>query len=412
MPPLKIAMVSAQASPLAALGRGPCDSQVRHVAELACALAARGHEVDVFVRKERSDQTDLVGMGPRVLIHRVVAGPAHPLPAAQLQPYLREFGGRLTSAWARRRPDVVHAHHWASGLAALPGARALGLPMVQTHHAGGRGDGGRAERRDAPAFALGELADRVIALWQHEGAALCGLGLPLDRLSLVPCGVDLGHFGPGRRSRPRPGPPRLLVLGGLAADQGVETALRALHRLPEAEMTVVGGPMPERLASDPAAQRLRALARELGLSSRFTLLGQIGPLRLPELLRSADVVVCPGWYQPLGAPALQAMACGRPVVASSVGAHAELVTDGVTGRLVPPGNAGALAMVLAQLLTEPGTRASLAASGRRRTVERHGWQQVARETERVYRSVMPEAPAACGLGLTTAARDSAHAAAC
>ena len=132
---MKIAFVSEHASPLATVGGSDCGGQNVHVAELARALAAQGHQVTVYTRRDGSSLRDRVRMCRGVTVVQVPAGPAKVLPKDKLLPYMSAFGRCLAAHWVRDTPDVVHAHFWMSGLAALDGAREHGVPVVQTFHA-------------------------------------------------------------------------------------------------------------------------------------------------------------------------------------------------------------------------------------------------------------------------------------
>ncbi|MFD0327853.1 glycosyltransferase [Streptacidiphilus monticola] len=147
----------------------------------------------------------------------------------------------------------------------------------------------------------------------------------------------------------------------------------------------------EQLDLDPEARRLRELARQGRVADRFALLGRVAPKRLPELFRSADCVLCPGWYEPFGMVALQAMACGTPVVAAGVGAHLDSLADPAIGRLVPPGNAAALAAAVAELLGSPALRRGRAVSARAHVLSHYTWPRVAEASARLYAELAPTA---------------------
>ncbi|MFD8594284.1 glycosyltransferase [Kitasatospora sp. NPDC059646] len=399
--PLTIALVSEHASPLAVLGGVDAGGQNVHVAALAGALADLGHHVVVHTRRDRPEPADEVVMRPGVVVHHVPAGPARPVPKDQLLPYMDEFGDHLARYWSRRRPDVVHSHFWMSGLAALRGARHLGIPVAHTYHALGtvkRRHQGREDtspaRRIALEAHLGRTAARVIATCSDEVAELLAMGVPADRIRVVPCGVDPDRFSPVGETAPRSAPHRLLMVGRLVARKGGATALEALARLPDTELLLAGGPPADRLDDEPECRRLRALAADHGVADRLVLLGGVPSTRMPALLRSADLVLCPAHYEPFGIVPLEAMACGVPVVATAVGGHLDTVADGRTGLLVPAGSGAALAAAAARLLGDQRLRRAFGAAGRRRVLAFYSWGRVAANTEKIYQEAVRPRPAA------------------
>lgn len=395
---LSLALVSEHASPLAALGGVDAGGQNVHVACLAGALADRGHRVSVYTRRDAPDLPERVQLRAGVTVHHVPAGPAEYLPKDELLPHIPEFAYYLMNRWQHgQAPDLVHSHFWMSGLASLTAAQELRLPMLHTYHALGtvkkRHQGNadtsppariRCERE------IGLCCDRVVATCRDEVAELARMGVPADKADVVPCGVDTERFhpeGPAAERSPLHRY-RLLQLGRLVARKGAATSVAALAHLPGAELVIAGGPDAARLDADPEVCRLRALAAEAGVADRVRFLGAVSCADVPALLRSADVVLCPADYEPFGIVPLEAMACGRPVVATSVGGQLDTVADRQTGRLVPPGDPGALAAAVAGLLADPGLREAYGAAGRRRVTSRYGWDRVASATERSYRAAL------------------------
>ncbi len=393
---LTIALVSEHASPLAALGGVDAGGQNVHVAQLARALADRGHRVAVHTRRDDDTLPGTVELSPSVTVHHVPAGPPRHLPKDELQPFMGEFGRFLADEWAVARPDVVHAHFWMSGLAAGAACRRLGLPFVQTYHALGtvkRRHQGAADTsppdRIAVETAIGQECDRIIATCRDEVRELAAMRLPENRADIVPCGVDPQVFTPqGPRAARGPLPYRLVQIGRLVPRKNAAVSITALAGLPDAELVIVGGPEPERLDEDPEVRRLRAVARDKGVADRVRFTGGVPRDTVPGLLRSADVVLCPPAYEPFGIVPLEAMSCGVPVVASAVGGHLDSVADPETGCLVPPGDPAALAAAVARLLDDPADREARGAAGRRRVLARYGWDRVAASTEDVYRDVL------------------------
>jgi D-inositol-3-phosphate glycosyltransferase len=403
---VKVAMVSEHASPLAVLGGADAGGQNVHVAALSAALARRGAEVVVHTRRDDPALAPRVEAAPGVTVEHVDAGPAEPIPKDDLLPHMDEFAARLRRSFRGDPPDVVHAHFWMSGRAALAAARPLGIPVVQTFHALGvvkrRHQGARdpsPPTRLREEAILAREADRIVATCSDEVFELARMGADLRRVAVVPCGVDLGLFRPDGPAAPRPpGRFRLLVVSRLVERKGIGDVVAAMARLPEAELVVAGGPPAPALAGDPEARRLTALAERAGVADRVRLLGRVGRGDLPALYRSADLVVNVPWYEPFGIVPLEAMACGVPVVASAVGGLVDSVVDGVTGVHVPPRRPGLLAAALAGLLADPARRAALGATGSRRARRRYGWDRIAGSTLDVYAALLASLPTVAPTG--------------
>jgi D-inositol-3-phosphate glycosyltransferase len=387
----RIALVSEHASPLAAVGEADAGGQNVHVAALAIELARGGAEVVVHTRRDDPDLPDEVPLAPGVTVAHVDAGPPEPLPKDALLPHMARFATELERAWTARRPDVVHAHFWMSGLAAATAAEPLGLPLAQTFHALGvvkrRHQGGDdtspADRLAIERWILGR-ADRVVATCRDEVRELLAMGLHPTRVAVVPCGVDLALFWHDGPAEPRPGPRhRLLLVGRLVPRKGFGDALTALAELPDAELVIAGGPEHGQLDADEGARQILAQARALGLADRVELRGQVARADLPALYRSADLVLVPPWYEPFGIVPLEAMGCGVPVVASAVGGLLDTVVDGTTGVLVPPRRPDLLAAAVRELLADPRRRARMGRAASRRA-RLYSWPRVAAATQRVY----------------------------
>ncbi|MGW6494859.1 glycosyltransferase [Nonomuraea angiospora] len=383
---MKIDLISEHADPLAPVGGVDSGGQNVHVAELARALAGRGHTVVVHTRRSSERQPGSVTMAPGVTVEYVTAGPPAPVPKDELPPYLAEFTERLAHRWAASPPDVVHAHYWMSGQVALQAAG--GVPVVQTFHAlgtvkrrwQGDADTSPAHRIDTER-AIGRRADAVLATCGDEVAELRAMGVPERRIAVVPCGVDLSVFRPDGPVAPGTGGKLILSIGRLVPRKGVDTVIRALRRIPDADLVIAGGG-----GDDEEAVRLYELARAYGLERRVHVIGSVPREHVPALMRAADVLVAVPWYEPFGMVAIEAMACGVPVVASAVGGHLDTVAG--CGVLVPPRRPRALARALSDVLDHPRRRAELAAAGALRARERYGWARVAELTEAVYTQVI------------------------
>jgi glycosyltransferase involved in cell wall biosynthesis len=394
---MRIDLVSEHASPLAAIGGVDAGGQNVHVAALAEGLARRGHDVTVFTRRDDEALPERVALQEGYNVVHVPAGPARVVPKDELLRHMPEFAAVLRRAWTVHPPDVVHAHFWMSGLASVAASARLAspVPVLQTFHA--LGSVKRRHQRDADTSppqrvelerGLCRNVAHVVATCSDEVFELRRLGLPSDRATIVPCGVDTTLFTPRGPVAPRGDRPRLLVLGRVVERKGHDDAVRALRAVPDAELVVVGGPPAGELDADPEVRRLRAVAADAGVADRVVFTGSVARADVPAWVRSADVVLAVPWYEPFGITPLEAMACGRPVVATAVGGLVDTVVDGATGDLVPPRDPEGLGEVLAALLADDGRRATYGAAGVRRARARYRWSRVVADTETVYGQVL------------------------
>jgi D-inositol-3-phosphate glycosyltransferase len=390
---VRIAMVSEHASPLTAPGSPDAGGQNVHVNELSRALAAAGHQVTVATRRDDPDLPEVVALHPGVTVRHIDAGPPRPIPKDDLVPHLPAMAEGLERAWRAEPPDVVHAHFWMSGLAATAALGDIDVPFVQTFHA--LGSVKRRHQRDAdtsparriPAErVLARRADRVLATCDDELFELIRMGAPRRRVSVVPCGVDAHAFSPDGPVAERGERPRLVSVGRLVRRKGVDEVVTALARVPDVELVVAGGED----GPDPDLERLRELASRCGVADRVLFLGPVARAQIPALLRSADAVVCAPWYEPFGMVALEAMACGRAVVATAVGGMQDTVVHGVTGLHVPPRRPDVLAATFRGLVGNPARQLAFGLAGRDRVLARYTWDRVAAATERVYHDVLGE----------------------
>lgn len=395
---MRIAMISEHASPLAVLGGVDAGGQNVHVAALAQALGRRGHAVSVYTRRDAPDLADRVQLAPGVEVVHVNAGPIEPIPKDDLLPYMGELADGVCADWPRARPEIIHSHFWMSGVAGLEAADRLAVPLVHTFHAlgvvkrrhQGAEDTSPAERRWLEPR-VGREADGVIATCSDEAFELAALGVPSAQIAIAPCGVDLQAFTPQGPVAKRGRGKRIVSVGRLVARKGFDTIIDAIAEMDDddVELLIVGGPGDARATQqDPEARRLLAYARECGVAGQVILTGQLTREDMPELLRSADAVVCTPWYEPFGIVPLEAMACGVPVVANAVGGLTDTVVDGLTGRLVPPRDPASLAQVLTDLLADPAAVREYGAAGRSRVEARYSWDRIAAESAKTYRSIL------------------------
>ncbi|MFD7063155.1 glycosyltransferase [Streptomyces sp. NPDC059906] len=392
---MRIAMVSEHASPLAAPGGVDAGGQNVYVARLTEELAKRGHDVTVYTRRDATGLADRMPLPGGAVVEHVPAGPPVSVPKDELLPHMPAFGAHLARAWARDRPDVVHAHFWMSGTASQLGAGPLGIPLLQTFHTLGAVERRHEGMRDTSPYErvgierhLGRTCEGVLATSTDEVVELGRMGVPARRIRVVPGGVDTEHFHPGadtggtpeRRLRHR-----LLACGRLVRRKGYDQAVRALAHLPDTELLVAGGPPAGTVEADTEARRLTDIAHRAGVADRVRLLGAVHPDDMPALLRSADLVMCTPVYEAFGLVPLEAMACGVPVLATDVGGHRDSLADGGTGRLVAPQDLGALVEAARALLADERLRRQYGRNGRERVLRHYTWARVAEGAEQAYR---------------------------
>jgi glycosyltransferase involved in cell wall biosynthesis len=394
---MKIALVAQRATPLRPrAGSGP-DSDDIGLSELTRRLAGHGHQVTIYAQKQQHEVPDRADLHDGVRVEHINAGPVPRTPAPAehddvgLLDRVPAFSGPLRSCWDRERPDVVHALHWTSGLAALAAARDHRIPVVQEFSSLRvterrdriRADGAAAARiRLEPA--IGRSAAAVVATHSDEVSDLASLGVHRSSIRVIPWGIDTGTFTPEGPTAKRNGRPRLLTAADLTERAALETLLRALTRVPGAELMVLGGPARAELRTDATYVNLARFAGALGISDRVIFTGRVARDAMPALLRSADLVVSTCQYEPSGMTSLQAMACGTPVIAHPVAGHADAVVDGTTGILIPPGRPALLAQRIRQLLSHPMLLEAYGVAAVDRARSRYSWDRIAAETLAVY----------------------------
>jgi len=374
----RVAIVSEHASPIAAPGSSEAGGQNVYVAAVATELAGRGIEVVVYTRRDDPHAPQRVVLGSGATLQYVDAGPRMQVARDSLLPFMVEFGRQLAHAWSEWRPDVVHAHYWMSGLASLRAAAQVGIPVVQTFHAlgvtkrrcQGIADTSPPERRwYEPALASSVAA--VVATTEDELEELRAEGAQPRLTTVVPCGIDTARFAPVA-VRPEP-TGRVVSVGRLVERKGVDDLIRSLQKLPNVRLIIAGG---STRSGDSDARRLQTVAECLEVSDRIDLIGPLDHEDVPQLLRSADVVACVPWYEPFGMVALEAMACGIPVVVSAVGGLRRLVVDRETGLHVPPHDPDRIASSIRMLLDDANLRVRLGANGAWRAASFYTWSRV------------------------------------
>lgn len=359
---------------------------------LADALAAAGQDVTVYARQDRPDSPATASRGG-LTVRYLTAGPAGPLTDDELLGHLPALAEQLAQQWRGDPPAVAHSFSWSSGMAALAAARDLDVRVVQTHrwYPGPEPGttGGQAGRLSAPArleAAADRTADAVLAPHPAALTELARIGVPRTAIKLVPAGVDTSLFQPDGPAAERTERPRLLMISPMTDPADPEIAARTLAHLPGAELILAGGDEPARQAADHAITKL---SRELGTGDRVIVVGALAATAMSALMRSADVVITLAAQPPWERVALDAMACGVPVLAGPGPVHEDVVIDGVTGFLLPGGHPQLLADRTRSLLASPMQREGYRIAAASRARERYAWERIGQETLAVYRSLAP-----------------------
>jgi len=413
----RVAMLSVHTCPLATLGGKETGGMNVYVRDLSRELGRRGIAVDCFTRSQNPDIPRVSSrLGPNGRVIHVPAGPQAPYDKYKIADHLPEFVDGVR-AFARREGvsyDVIHSHYWLSGLAARDLRRAWNAPIVQMFHTLGQMKNTVAagpqeyepERRIEAEAEVMAFSDRLVAATPLERAQMVWLyGADARKIEVVPCGVDLDLFHPIPQEEAKRvlGLPQercvILFVGRIEPLKGIDTLLRAIARIApdmpcwqEALSVVIIGGAPgagiEQVNAEMA--RLERLRAELGIEELVTFLGAKDQDTLVYYYSAAELVVVPSHYESFGMVALEAMACGTPVVASKVGGLAYNVQDGQTGFLVPNGDDEALAAKIRLLLSDQELRRKL---GRQAVLwaGRFGWPSVATQIVDLYQAVQPAA---------------------
>jgi D-inositol-3-phosphate glycosyltransferase len=398
----RVALLSVHTSPVDQPGTGDGGGLNVYVAEVARRLAGRGVEVDVFTRATDPTQPAAEPLADGVTVHRITAGPVAPVPKDELSSHLCGFVTALRRHPTAGSHDVVHAHYWLSGWAGRRVAERWGTPFVQTFHTLGLlknetlapGDTPEPPLRLVAERRIAHAADRICVLTCGEARLLHRrLGVSGSRMTVVPAGVDLDMFSPVPDAGGDVLPaevagdgPLLLFVGRLQPLKGPDVAVRTLARVcrsrPDARLVVVGGTSGTG-EGRTGPDELRALAAALGVADGLVVLPARPQRDLAALYRAADVVLAPSRSETFGLVALEAQACGTPVVAADVAGLQATVGASDGGALVPGHDPDDHAAAVLGYLDDPVRAAAAGAAGRAHAV-RSSWDRTAARLHAVY----------------------------
>ena len=405
--PQRVAMLSVHTSPLDQPGTGDAGGMNVYVVELSRRLAACGVQVEIFTRATSGDLPRMVELAPGVMVRHVVAGPLEGLTKAELPGQLCTFAREVLRTEASYAPgyyDVLHSHYWLSGQVGALAKDRWGVPLVHSMHTMAKvknqllaeGDVAEPHARVIGEEQVVDAADLIIANTVDEGSQLVDLyGATPDRVRAINPGVDLDVFRPSNvvEARARLGLPRdalvAMFVGRIqplkAPDIVVRAAAELIERRPDLRerlvVPVIGGPSGSGLETPHA---LVDLAAALGLDDVVRFVSPVGQSQLVDYYRAASLVCVPSYNESFGLVAIEAQACGTPVVAANVGGLPTAVLDGLTGVLVDGHAPTDYARVFERLLTGPEElrRMGLASAVH---AQDFGWDQTAQRTLAAYR---------------------------
>ncbi len=396
----RIAFLSVHTSPLAMAGSREAGGMNIYEGELARELGRRGLRVDIFTRRQDAESLAVIPWEANVRVIPVTGGPEAPVAKEEVYRLLPQFlrGVMQFRETTGEDYDLIHSHYWLSGWVGQALQGLWRLPHVTMFHSLGEAKNrARVSEHEPPhrieaERQIARSAERVICASQDEKEILLRLyGVPAESIEVIPCGVDLQAFRPLDRAEVRrrlgfPEEPIILFVGRIEPLKGIDILVRAVAQVSEDIrfcLVVVGGDA----SAEAEKAELRRLAQKLGISRRVAFLDAVDHSLLPLYYNAADICVVPSYYESFGLVALEAMACGTPVVASRVGGLQGTVRDSETGFLVPWRCPEPFAERLELLLENEELRRNLGMSARA-AAEDYAWPRIAERVQAVYDRVM------------------------
>jgi D-inositol-3-phosphate glycosyltransferase len=402
----RVAMLSVHTSPLDPPGGGDAGGMNVYIVETAKRLAERGVEVEIFTRATSSDQPAVVTLCPRVHVRHVTAGPFEGLAKNDLPAQLCAFTAGVMRAEVHHEPgwyDVIHSHYWLSGQVGALARDRWGVPLVHSMHTTAKvknlslavGDSAEPSARIIGEEQVVEAADLIVANTGEEARQLIDLyGADASRVRVITPGVDLGVFTPGDKHAARarlglPSDAAVVMFAGRiqplkAPDVVIAAAAELVARRPQLRsrlvVPVIGGPSGSGLSTPRA---LVEQAARLGVTDLVRFIAPVEQVRLVDYYQAASLVVVPSYTESFGLVAIEAQACGTPVVASDVGGLPTAVIDGETGVLVEGHDPQRYADVIGRLLADDIKLSRMSRAGAVHA-RQFGWQQTARRTLEAY----------------------------
>lgn len=412
-----IALISEHGDPAAEIGKDAAGGQNVYVRQVGESLAKLGWQVDMFTRKSSPYDPMIVQHSPHCRTIRLTAGPETYIPRDELFQYMPEFVTEFQKFQqkAGMHYALAHTNYWMSGWVGLELNRTQNIQLLHTYHSLGAVK--YQSVSEIPEIAktrlevekqLLEQAHSVVATSPQESDDLRTLVSESGRIDIIPCGTDVSNFRPISKAEARkqlgisPKEKVVLYVGRFDPRKGIETLVRATGELrtkleqgeeidpQNLKLLVVGGSDPNE-ADGRERQRIEDIVTELNLTANTEFVGMVGHDRLPLYYMAADVSVIPSHYEPFGLVAIEAMACGTPVVASDVGGLKFTVISEETGLLVPPQNVSKFAHAIGRILTDDVWAKKLRKQAAARVQQNFSWTGVADQLSDLYRSLLAQA---------------------
>jgi D-inositol-3-phosphate glycosyltransferase len=408
-----IALISDHADPAATIGAEEAGGQNVYVRQVGEKLAALGWQVDMFTRKINPNDPDIVEHTPHCRTIRLKAGPVEFIPRDRLFEHMPEFV-KSFQTWQTHQGisyPLIHTNYWLSAWVGLELQKTSKIQLVHTYHSLGAVK--YRSIADLPVIAdtrlsvekqILEQASCVVATSPQEHQDLKDLVSRLGQVKVIPCGTDTSNFHLMSKTdaRQRIGldwdGKVVLYVGRFDPRKGIETAVRACAKLQselasldgqDFKLVIVGGSSDDRTDGAERA-RIEQIVSDKGLSERTIFAGQVGHDLLPFYYSAADVCVIPSHYEPFGLVAIEAMACGTPVVASNVGGLKFTVLPEETGLLAPPKDADAFAHAIQRILSDDLWAKKLRKQSSTNVNERFSWNGVGIQLSDLYRQLLAE----------------------
>ena len=401
-----IALISDHGDPAAEIGKEEAGGQNVYVRQVGEALAQLGWQVDMFTRKANPDDAAIVQHSPHCRTIRLAAGPEEFIPRDRLFDYMPAFVEAFQEYQSKHHYPLIHTNYWMSAWVGMEVQKTHNVQLVHTYHSLGAVKYQAVPNR--PAIAQTRLhveaeilkqANYVVSTSPQEEEMLRSLVSQEGRIEIIPCGTDLNNFYALPRTEARqklgltPTDEVVVYVGRFDPRKGIETLVRACglirENTPNLKLVIVGGSDSEK-SDGQERQRIEQLVQELGLAEQTIFAGRVGHDRLPLYYTAADVCVIPSHYEPFGLVAIEAMACGTPVVASDVGGLKFTVVPEETGLLVPPKDEAGFASAIQRILSDEVWARKLRKRASERVQQNFSWAGVAAQLSNLYRRTLAE----------------------
>ena len=403
-----IALISVHGDPAIEIGKEEAGGQNVYVRYVGEALAQLGWQVDMFTRSSDRQQASIVQHSPNCRTIRLVAGPQEFIPRDELYGYLPIFVQEFQKFQLESGFEypLVHTNYWLSSWVGMELKKSQPLLQVHTYHSLAAVKYKSvstiptiAKTRLQVEKTLLETADRVVATSPQEKEHMRSLVSSKGNIDIISCGTDIEQFGSIARARARreleiAAETKVeLYVGSFDPRSGIETLVRAvsLSAVPKADLKlIIGGGWGAGESEGKERDRIGSIVEELGLSDITSFRGGLSRDILPAYYAAADVCVVPSHYEPLGLVALEAMACGTPVIASDVGGLKYTVVPQETGLLAPPKNEAVFADAIDRLLGDSLWRQQLGHTARQRVETYFSWDRIASQLSQLYTQLLQQ----------------------